>query len=95
MSHPLLDLRAMSREELIENHDREAVNASAGVNYYLEELHRRDLEEQGLRMLALTEQMRDETKTMKTLTVVNVAVASGALLAAVISVIVTATAGCT
>ena len=87
MSYKLKELRGMSREQLIEAHDRVATNVSPGVNYFLEELHRRDLDEQGQRMLALTEEMHAETRTMRILTVFNVLVATGALIAALISVL--------
>lgn len=43
MSHKYEDLRRSSDAELIEAHDTHAVHTVVGVNYYLDELHRRDL----------------------------------------------------
>ena len=43
MSHKYEDLRSATDAELIEAHDTHAVNTFVGIDYYLEELHRRDL----------------------------------------------------
>jgi hypothetical protein len=42
MSFNIKDLRSISDEELIRLHDALAVNTSVGVDYYLEELQRRE-----------------------------------------------------
>lgn len=43
MSYPLRDLRALQTEQLIAEHDRHAQNTVVGVQYYLDELARRDM----------------------------------------------------
>ena len=88
----LKDLRSISRDELIERYDNLVPSTSVGVNYYLEELHRRDLDDQGQRMLELTQDMRDLTDTIKKLTIFNVVVASAAFIVAIASVIVAVSA---
>lgn len=42
MSHTIKDLRALSDVEIIELHDQEAGRTSVGVNFYLDELSRRE-----------------------------------------------------
>lgn len=42
MSHSIHNLRAMTDLQLIQYHDEIAVHTSVGVDYYLEELHRRE-----------------------------------------------------
>jgi hypothetical protein len=42
MSHTIRDLRAATDEELIDLHDAIADNVFPSVNYYLDELRRRD-----------------------------------------------------
>lgn len=44
MSYSIAKLRALTDEELIAQHDRQAQNTSVGVNYYLDELDRRSRE---------------------------------------------------
>lgn len=43
MSHKYEDLRSATDADLIAAHDERAEHTGVGVNYYLEELHRRDL----------------------------------------------------
>lgn len=54
MAYKISDLRAMSDEELIARHDKEAPSATAGVNYYLAELDRRENRRRTDTMLRLT-----------------------------------------
>ncbi len=42
MAHTIRDLRAATEDELVELRDQSAVNTQVGVNYYLDELRRRD-----------------------------------------------------
>jgi hypothetical protein len=71
MSHPLKELRAMSKDELIANHDHLAKTTSVGVNYYLDELARRDAAEVGRRPLTLTWVIAALTLGITILTVAN------------------------
>jgi hypothetical protein len=73
MSHLLNELRAASDEELIERHDRLAKDTIVGVNYYLEELARRDAQAQGDRVESLTKTVVNLTWVIAILTAVNVA----------------------
>jgi hypothetical protein len=73
MSYPLQELRAASDAELIERHDRLAQNTSVGVNYYLEELARRESYRQGERVRELTQTVVNLTWIIAALTAVNVA----------------------
>jgi hypothetical protein len=47
-------LRAMSEEELIQAHDRQAQNMATGLDWYLAELHRRDESAKTRTMVRLT-----------------------------------------
>jgi hypothetical protein len=69
MTYSLKELRAASDEDLVARHDAEAKNASAGVNYYLDELARRDAHDQGERMVAMNAEMVRMTRTISRLTV--------------------------
>jgi hypothetical protein len=62
----IADLRALSDEQLIEQHDQLAKNTIVGISYYLSELERRPVERQGRLMLRLT-------WVVTVLTVINVA----------------------
>ncbi len=70
MDHPqsaktIAELRSLSDDELVKQHDQLAASTSVGVSYYLEELERRSVDRQGRRMLRLT-------WVVTALTVVNV-----------------------
>jgi hypothetical protein len=76
MSYLLTELRAVETEELVARHDAAAENTSVGVNYYLDELARRDAHAQSERMVKLNEkmvtlnaEMVDLTRTIRGLTV--------------------------
>ena len=78
-SQTVEQLRGMSKEQLIAEHDATSPNTVVGTKHYLEELARRDAAESNQRMLELTEQMngmtrqmRDMTRAVLALTVVNV-----------------------
>jgi len=62
----ITELRALSDEQLIEQHDQLAKNTVVGISYYLSELERRQVERQGRLMLRLT-------WVVTVLTVINVA----------------------
>ena len=42
MSHSLEELRKLPDEQLIIEHDKHAKHTQVGINYYLDELYRRD-----------------------------------------------------
>jgi hypothetical protein len=70
MSHPqtartITELKALSDDELIEQHDKLAENTAVGISYYLAELERRRVDRQNRLMLRLT-------LIVTALTVVNV-----------------------
>ena len=54
-------------------HDAAAQNTSVGVNYYLEELARRDAQRQGAEVVKLTRDVRNLTIWIAVLTVANLA----------------------
>ena len=70
MANDLASLRNMSDAELVEQHDRAAVNASIGVTYYLDELARRDTTRSEARIEAMTKKVGELTEKVKSLTVV-------------------------
>jgi hypothetical protein len=69
MTYSLQELRAVATEELVARHDAQAVNTSAGVSYYLDEIARRDAHAQGERMVALNGEMVRLTRTIAKLTI--------------------------
>ena len=69
---PLHELRSMSEADLIRRHDEEAQSTVTGVDYCLDELHRREQERHTLAMLALTKQMRWMTVVITIATIVGV-----------------------
>jgi hypothetical protein len=72
MAHSYAKLRRLSREELIELHDMEAAFAQSGVSYYLDEIWRRDTEEQTKTMVSLTKRMGWIAALILVLTATNV-----------------------
>jgi hypothetical protein len=90
MSASIDRLRGMPTDELIREHETLARNTSVGVNYYLEELARRDAAAQTERIIDLTEQMAASSRTVERLTrvivmlTVLVAVLTAASLVAVV-----------
>lgn len=65
------DLRQMSREELIRKYDGISQGTSVGLDFYREEIARRDAEEATETILVLTRQMRNMTVAVVLLTVLN------------------------
>lgn len=61
MSETIADLRAMSDDQLIDNHDRHASGTVVGTRHYLDELRHRDAARSEQRMIALTAQIRTLT----------------------------------
>jgi hypothetical protein len=46
MSYPLKTLRSISDEQLVEEHDAHAQHTGVGIDYFLNELQRRELSRQ-------------------------------------------------
>jgi hypothetical protein len=62
MTFPLAELRSVSDEELIRRHDHIAEKTAPGVNYYLDELARRDHHKATETMEGYTRNTRDYTR---------------------------------
>jgi hypothetical protein len=60
----LRDLRAMSDEELVKYHDKVAQNTTTSLDYYREELVRRENTRQNEYTTRMTEEMRNMTSAM-------------------------------
>ncbi|OMQ42075.1 hypothetical protein [Ensifer sp. 1H6] len=61
-------LREESKETLIQKYDVVAPHTVSGLNYYRDEIARRDAEEQSLLILNFTKQMRDMTVAITVMT---------------------------
>ncbi len=61
-------LRETSKETLIHNYDVVATHTTPGLNYYRDEIARRDAEEQSQIILKFTKQMRDMTIAITAMT---------------------------
>lgn len=61
------ELRGMSTKDLMRAHDsqNELGSVSMRLDFYLEEIARRDLEEQSQKMLTMTEDMRNMTAEIR------------------------------
>lgn len=79
MSESLKELRALSDEELIENHDNVAKHTQVGVDHYLREIARRDQDGQTRAMLGYTKWITILTIVITILTVINVIIAGSLL----------------
>ena len=76
MAERIEELRNLSTEEIIRHHDAKAPNTVVGTQHYLDELARRDAEEQGKRMEALTRSMNHLTWVGVTVAIVGVVLAA-------------------
>jgi hypothetical protein len=65
MAHSYAELRRMPKEDLVQEYDRLAGSTQVGLNFYLEEIARREVEEQSQRMLTMTEAMRSMTTDIR------------------------------
>jgi hypothetical protein len=74
MSRSIEELRGSSDEELIRAHDRLAKSTSIGVNYYLDELARRENARQQATMIRLTWAIAAMTLVVTIATIVNLVV---------------------
>lgn len=71
MAKTLEELRGMSTEDLIRAYDRESRHTGIGTKYYLDELVRRDSNEQTQAMIRLTRRLEILTWVIALLTLVN------------------------
>jgi hypothetical protein len=74
MTRSIRELRDASDDELIRNHDMLARNTSVGVNYYLDELARRESARQQATMIRLTWAIAAMTLVVTIATIVNLIV---------------------
>jgi hypothetical protein len=74
------ELRSLSTEEIIRRHDALSGNTSVGTRHYLNELARRDAEEQGRRMVALTRSINRLTWAIAIATFIGVALTAWTVL---------------
>ena len=74
MTFSLKELRSLPDEELIKIHDHLAQSTVAGVNYYLQELARRDQNVQTEAMLKLTRWITWMTGIVTLATIINLIV---------------------
>ena len=70
--HTYKELHALTVEELEAEYDRLAKNTDAGLEFYREELARREAAEQNNRMVKMTQQMRNMTIAITVMTVANI-----------------------
>ncbi|MFO7583969.1 MAG: hypothetical protein R6W69_04490 [Anaerolineales bacterium] len=75
MTSSLKELRSLSSEDLIKKHDQLARTTSHSVNYYLQELARRDQNAQTEVMLKLTRWITWMTAVITLATIVNLILA--------------------
>jgi hypothetical protein len=71
MSYSFQNLRSMSDEDLIKAHDVVATHTQFGVNYFLDELRRRDASKEAKEIHVLTVKLESLTKWIFALTVVT------------------------
>jgi len=74
MTRTIRELRHASDEELIEEHDELATHTIPGVDYYLNELARRDSAGQQATMIRLTYAIATMTLVVTIATIVNLIV---------------------
>ena len=75
MKFSLKQLRGIDIEELISEHDKLAEHLVPSVNYYLEEISRRDQDKQTKAMLSYTKYIFWFTAIVTIATIVNIIVA--------------------
>lgn len=72
MAYTLRELRGLTDEQLVEEHDNLAGLTRVGINYFLDELRRREQEKQTRLMLSYTHRMLWLTVFIAILTITNV-----------------------
>ena len=71
MAHFYRQLRALSEDDLVREYDRIAPDTQLGLNFFRDELMRRDFDAQNARLLSMTHQIRLLTWGITLLTIVN------------------------
>ena len=72
MSQSIEELRKLSDDDVIALHDRVAQNTQVGVQFYLDEINRREQNKQTDLMVKYTKQILQLTIMVAVLTVINV-----------------------
>lgn len=88
-THSFKEILGMSTEELIILREKLVSRHDAGLNHILEELHRREINEQNKRALALTAEMSSMTRTIKRYTLIMLIFAAINLPTSTLSIIYT------
>lgn len=74
MAESVAELRSLSDEDVIAQHDARAGFTDMGPDYYMWELYRRDQERQTSEMLRLTDKITIMTAVITIATLINVAI---------------------
>ena len=74
MAQTLAELRALSDDDLVREHDRLAKGTQVGTNHYLQELARREQHRQTEKMLRFTKWVGIKTVVITIATVINMVV---------------------
>jgi len=75
MAPTIEQLRAMTTEQLMNEHDSHAQSTVVGISYYLDEIARRQQASQTEAMLSYTKQVRTMTGIITIATIINVTAA--------------------
>ena len=92
MSESFAELKAMSDDQLIAEHDRRAKNTSVGTQHYEDELNRRAQEREAQAMRELAEASHKLSVRTFWLSVMTVVTSLSAVVVAVVTLIITANA---
>jgi hypothetical protein len=65
MAQTYAELRRMSTEEVIQGYDQRAERTQPGLDFYRDELRRRELDEHSQQMLRMTDAMRQMTADIR------------------------------
>ena len=68
----LSELRALSREELVQLYDQTSTNVVVGLDFLREEIARREVDAQTAEIVKMTRHMRNLTYVITALTLLNV-----------------------
>ena len=71
MAQSLAELRSTSIEEVVRTYDEIAAHTQLDLNFYREEIARRDAAKQTARIIEMTQQMRTLTVVIAILTLLN------------------------
>ncbi|MGE3062973.1 MAG: hypothetical protein AB7T10_05000 [bacterium] len=72
MSKLYADLRKMTKDELVKNHDIVSQKTMVGISYWLNEIERRDREDHEKIMFDYTKQIKTMTLIMTIATILNI-----------------------